>query len=158
MKSHKGFIKFFIIFLLILLILGGIFYFWSKERNKKVEIKLGNSYLQVEIANTITKRERGLSLRKNLPENEGMLFIFKDSKTRSFWMKNMEFSVDIIWIDENLKVVGIERNISPATFPDKFESPKPVKYVLEVNANWAEKNKIKVGDKLDFLGKKYEAK
>lgn len=156
MSNRSVFFKIFFVFILIILIGFGI-YFWQRKINvPSTNIKIGNAILSVEIADTPFERTNGLSFREKIGENEGMIFIFEDSQYRKFWMKNMKFSVDIIWIDENLKVVGIQENVPPESYPDTFESPKPVKYVIEVNAGWTKKNKIKTGDKILFLEKKYQ--
>ena len=65
-------------------------------------------------------------------------------------MRGMKFSLDFIWIDENRKIIAIDKNVSLATYPKSFVPPSPVKYVLEVNAGWANKNKVKVGDIAEF--------
>lgn len=146
-------ITFIIIFTFLLL-----FFFLNLSENKftspgtdindasKTKISVGNKYLLVDIVDEDQERWRGLSGREKLGENEGMLFIFPNSENLSFWMKNMNFSLDIIWIDENLKIIGITENVSPDTFPATFSPPSPSKYVLEVNAGWSYENKIRTGD------------
>lgn len=112
----------------------------------EVLVKVAGREIKAEIADTEEKRSRGLSGRKNLPEGAGMLFIFEIPAKYSFWMKDMRFPLDIIWIDENKKIIAISENISPNTYPTSFSPSDPVKYVLEVNAGWVGKNKIKTGD------------
>jgi len=85
-----------------------------------------------------------------MPANEGMLFVFSKPIEPAFWMKNMFFPIDIIWIDSTRTVVGITKKISPSTFPETFYPPSPVKYVLEVNAGQAEANNIVEGTILGF--------
>ena len=116
----------------------------------RIAIKISGYKIVAEIANTEEKRERGLSGRKNLPEDTGMIFIFEIPTRYSFWMKDMRFPLDIIWIDENKKIVAISENISPSTYPNSFSPTDPVKYVLEVNAGWAEKNGVEVGDFIEL--------
>lgn len=99
----------------------------------------------VDVADTDLKRARGLSGRSGLAENEGMLFIFEHQRRPSFWMKDMHFPIDIIWIDENLTVVDITHSLSPDTFPRTYSPELPVKYVLEVNAGFAQKHAIVSG-------------
>ena len=96
--------------------------------------------LPVEIADTPEKREQGLSGRESLPEGSGMLFIFENPATYGFWMKEMRFPIDIVWLSgevgsstDPIKVIDIERNVQPNTFPHIFYPPVPVKYVLETN-------------------------
>jgi len=110
------------------------------------------NYIQAELALSPAQWQQGLSGRKKLEENKGMLFVFPESSYQTFWMKDMRFSIDIIWIDENFQIVGIEKNVPPCrTSEDKcplYSSPLPVKYVLETKAGKAEKEKLKKGDTL----------
>lgn len=97
------------------------------------------------------QRERGLMFRKYLAPDEGMFFILGDEGAHSFWMKNMQFSLDIIWIDENKAIVEIMQNVPPCSevCPD-FIPQRKAKFVLEVNAGFTQKNQIKVGDIVEF--------
>lgn len=113
-------------------------------------IKIGGKEVAVEIVDNDEKRRLGLSGRKSLGKNEGMLFIFSLPARHSFWMKDMNFPLDIIWINENNQILAVSKNIVPETYPASFSPSEPVKYVLEVNAGWAEKNDIKTGDLLEI--------
>ena len=95
-------------------------------------IDIGNRALRVEVADTDAKRTLGLSGRESLKEG-GMLFVFDTPGNYGFWMKDMRFPIDIIWLDESYHVVDIARNVGPDTFPHIFYPPYPVKYVLETN-------------------------
>jgi uncharacterized membrane protein (UPF0127 family) len=106
--------------------------------------------LSVMIADTDATRQQGLSDRESLPQDVGMLFIFPESRTQSFWMKDMHFPLDIIWIDEYKRVVGIAENVSPDTYPEAFMSPVPIMYVLEVNVGQAAYFGIQKGITLSF--------
>ncbi len=123
------------------------FYFLSKPKYKKLVI--GDKEILVEIADTWAKRTRGLSQRNFLPENQGMLFLYKEPGFYAFSMREMKFPLDFIWIlgDE---VVEITEKIKPEDYqPPKSLLPKEkVDKVLEVNAGFVEKFQIKVGDKI----------
>ena len=138
----------------------GLIVFLLASRQKPIkegqyEISVGRNKVFVEIMDTPEKRAHGLSGRSLLSENEGMLFVFEEKDIMpAFWMKDMSFAIDIIWIDENFKIIGIEENLSPDTFPRAFSPSEPVKYVLETPAGWSKKNSIRVGDnveKINFL-------
>lgn len=107
--------------------------------------------LIVDIANTEEKRTRGLSYRKSLDEDRGMLFQFDQEAPHTFWMKDMHFPIDIIWIVRG-KVVGIEENVpspDPATPLNElptYSPPEPVDTVLETNAGWAKEQSVAIGD------------
>lgn len=92
--------------------------------------------IQVEVADTEALREQGLSDRASLPAGRGMLFVFDEPGDYGFWMRNMRFPLDIVWLEregEGYRAVDITRNVLPDTFPQVFYPPRPVKYVLETN-------------------------
>ena len=108
-------------------------------------ISIGKAVLQVELAQTPEERAIGLSHRYSLPEGYGMLFIFENEGSHSFWMKDTHFPIDIIWINTEKEVVYIEHSVTPETFPQSFTSPIPALYVLEIPAKYT-KNRIMIGD------------
>ncbi|MDP3725624.1 MAG: DUF192 domain-containing protein [bacterium] len=115
------------------------------NNQKKYTITVGDAPISVELANTSAKRMKGLSGRELLPPNEGLLFVFEKPENHSFWMRDMQFPIDIIWINEKFFVVDVTENISPASFPEVFEPVEAIKFVLEVNAGWVARNSIKRG-------------
>ena len=139
-----------LIIVLVLLIFGG-FLFFQKEKEIPKSILLGNAEVFVEIGDNTSEWEKGLMFRKSLGENSGMLFIFKDLQERSFWMKNTLIELDLIFIDEDLKIVNIQ-NAVPCEKEqcENYNSVFPAKYVLEVNSGFVEKNNILVGDVVEF--------
>lgn len=114
-------------------------------------VKIGQTSFFVELAVAEEERQKGLSGRKSLPEDQGMLFSFEQKNVfPSFWMKSMLIPIDIIWIDE-WEVVKIHENIQPEPEKSdreltKYYPDRPVDYVLEVNAGFSGKNNIRVGD------------
>lgn len=119
---------------LIILISGVSFWHWPTKSELQT-ITVGGQEFKVEIADTEAKREQGLSGRASLPPGEGMLFEFAADTKPAFWMKEMNFPLDIAWLDPDFKIIGVERNVAPATYPQTFSPPRPIRYVLEVNAN-----------------------
>ena len=111
-------------------------------------LSIGETQLIVEIADTDVTREHGLSDRLTLPENAGMLFIFNTDDYHHFWMKDMNFPLDLIWIDNNWKIVATTPDITPNSYPQTFYPPMPVKYVLEVNAGFTTRHSIKTGEQI----------
>ncbi|MCH7882886.1 DUF192 domain-containing protein, partial [Patescibacteria group bacterium] len=108
---------------------------------------------EIELADTSEKRVHGLSGRDKLFENQGMLFIFDKPDFHSIWMKNMHFALDIIWIDEEWRVTDITKNALPESFPQTFQPTSLTKYILEVNAGFTEKNRIRIGDRVEGIKK-----
>lgn len=101
-----------------------------------------------EVADTEASRELGLSGRQGLNTNEGLLFVFDLSGQYRWWVKDMKFSVDIIWINKDGVVVEIERNASPDSYPKTYINASPAKYVLELQAGEGERQGIFLGSKV----------
>lgn len=145
--------KFFIFFIIILLILplSLIINYKLFSRPKFRTLKINQTNILVEIAETPIKKAKGLSNRNFLPENQGMLFIYKKPDNYSFWMKGMKFPLDFVWIRNN-QIVEITRNVRPEDYqPPKVLIPKEkVDMVLEINAGLVEKLKIEVGKKISL--------
>ncbi|MEK9177970.1 MAG: DUF192 domain-containing protein [Patescibacteria group bacterium] len=106
--------------------------------------------IQVEISDTQDKMEFGLSNRTSLEQNSGMLFSFQNSQPQSFWMKDMLFPLDIVWINSDKEVTGVTHDLSPDSYPEAFDSPGEVQYVLELNAGGANNFGIATGTLLQF--------
>lgn len=117
-----------------------------------VRIIFGNTTLRAGVADEREERIQGLSGRESLGEREGLLFIFPESGFHGIWMKDMFFSIDIVWLDENFRVVGLEEEVSPDTFPTSFEPEAPAKYVLEVNAGLSSKAGVFIGEEIFIEG------
>ena len=115
--------------------------------NKQLKaLKIGDKTILIEIAKTEKDREQGLSGKKNLPTEQGMLFAFDKPDFYSFWMKEMNFPIDIVWLDQGLKIVEITENFEPKTYPQTITSHYPAQYVLEINTKSVEKYGFKIGD------------
>ncbi len=110
-------------------------------------IKTGSKTIPVIIADTALLREKGLSGSANLDPGTGMLFIFDQPEVPGFWMKDMNYPIDIVWINEELKVISIT-TAHPESYPEVFYPPSEVKYVLEINAGDADE--IAPNQKLEF--------
>jgi uncharacterized membrane protein (UPF0127 family) len=114
------------------------------------EAHFGNFSVKAEISNTETARERGLSGRNGLNSDESMLFVFNDPGIYGFWMKDMHFSLDIVGLDEEKKVVWLERNLAPETYPTVFTPKNPVKYVFELPSGFIDAHNIDTGLVVSF--------
>jgi len=108
--------------------------------------------IPVEVADTLKKRSLGLGKRTSLKKSWGMLFVFEKRKQHRFWMKDMKFPLDIIWLD-NYRIVHIIHNAKPANSSDEpkvMTSPIPVNFVLEIAAGRAAKLRLKTGQRMKF--------
>ncbi len=118
------------------------------------EIMIKNAKIFVAIADNPAARDRGLSGLSHLKENQGMLFLFNEPGIYGFWMKDMNFDIDFIWMHNN-KIVEITENAQASHYPENLKTYFPSKIinsVLEVNAGWAQKNNIEVGDEIKKIG------
>lgn len=154
--------KYFLIIIFLLLLAVFFVSFNLKSKNispvpsateKQLQIETGSKIvtINVEIAKTEAELTQGLSNRAGIDQNSGMYFELGQRAVTSFWMKEMLFPLDIIWID-NGTIIGIEKNApipTSATIPT-FHSPTAVTNVLEVNGGFSDKNGIKTGDKVEI--------
>lgn len=120
----------------------------------KKTVKIGSASINVEVADTEAKKQQGLSGRSSLGNGQGMLFVFGTSGKPAFWMKDMNFAIDIIWIREG-KIVGISRDARPEPGVNDqnlklYYAPSQVDYVLEVNAGVSDQSGFKVGDTVEL--------
>lgn len=109
------------------------------------------SIVNVEIADTPAARELGLMYRKQMAEDGGMIFVFPTPDRLSFWMKNTEIPLDMIFADSSGKILGIVENAVPFSERSVGVDGDSL-YVLEVNGGYAKRHQIHAGDKLVFLG------
>lgn len=115
-----------------------------------VSLQVNNQSFQLQVANTSSEQQTGLSYRKSLPKNQGMLFVFASSQVECFWMKGMEFPLDIIWLNSTKQVVRIAADVSPATYPHSFCPLTPAQYVIELNAGEVADTDIRLTQTLRF--------
>jgi uncharacterized membrane protein (UPF0127 family) len=119
-------------------------------------VVVGNDELLVEISDTSELRERGLSYHADLRPNTGMLFVYDDIGKRIYWMKGMNFCLDIVWINDG-QIVGAAESVCPEPNRpdadlDRYASPPEVQYVLEVPAGWLAAHGYGVGTPVDLSG------
>jgi uncharacterized protein len=113
------------------------------------KIVVGKTSLRVEVADTLAKQERGLMFRQSMPENEGMLFVYKEPQEMSFWMRNTFIPLDIAFVGAD----GIILNVHQAKPLDEsilYRSAGAAKYVIETNQGWFARHGILPGDKVVF--------
>lgn len=119
------------------------------------QVKIGNLVVTAEVAKTPQVRSKGLSNRESLPQNSGMLFVFEKEERYSFWMKNMKFPIDIIWIDQDKQIADITHSAQPEpgvadNLLKNYRSSAPILYVLEVSGGAANIYNLKIDDPVEF--------
>ena len=105
--------------------------------------------LDIEIADDEYQTQTGLMYRESLGQEQGMLFVFPEADYRSFYMKNTQIPLDIIYVDADKNIVSFQKNAQPFS-ETSLPSDIPAKYVLEVNAGLANQWQLKMGDKIEF--------
>lgn len=122
----------------------------SESARTVKQLRIKDAIIDLEIVDDAEERTKGLSGRKTLPADRGMLFVMQSVERHGIWMKDMHFSIDIIWLDAEKRVVGIEKEATPESYPDAFYPDEDALYVLEVNAGFVDEYGIAKGDTARF--------
>ncbi len=128
---------------LVLVVAAGVYYFVRAPYEPRA--MLPGVSLRLLLATSIAAQERGLGGRDGLPADEGMLFVFKTPDRYGFWMKDMRFPIDIIWMDAQGQVITVASSVAPSTYPYVFYPAAPTSYVLETAAGFARQYAIATG-------------
>ena len=149
-----------------MIIIAGFVYNWNKvsvvpskevSRDKisfidgrTVLIQMKDKVVTTKIANTDASREQGLSGKQPLATDTGMLFVFPKPDKYGFWIKDMKYPLDIVWISSDYKIVHIEHSLAPETYPKSFANEIPAQYVIELPAGYMKANSITEGDSINI--------
>jgi uncharacterized membrane protein (UPF0127 family) len=154
-----------LLLILGVVVLGGFFTYMYMYRNTlnndnytatKLTTPSGD-IINIKIADTEEKRIQGLSETKELKEDQGMWFTFPEEGYYSIWMKDMNFSIDILWLNSDLEIIHTESEVSPDTYRSSldaeiFISPVPAQYVLEIPSGMSEKYELSLNSKVHLIG------
>ncbi len=116
-------------------------------------VHVGLATVTATVADTHSERMKGLSGTDSLPEFGGKLFVFDTNDRHGIWMNDMHYPLDIMWFDDQLELIHIEKNIKPDTYPTVFTPEQNARYVLEVNAYFTDDFNIQIGSKLALPGR-----
>lgn len=146
MLLNKKAIRFSLVLLAASLLFAGYFFsnIFSLHGNEIVKIKVAAHTLRAEVVDTDEKRKIGLGGRRGICDSCGMLFVFDKEGRYQFWMKNMFFPIDLVWINGD-KVVDITPNVTHKDQEKRYLSSADVSYVLELPAGTCEKRGIEIG-------------
>lgn len=111
-------------------------------------LTIGDAKYDLRVARTESEQRKGLGATESLAANQGMLFVYKQPRELCFWMKDMSYAIDIIWLDSGKKITAIEKNVDPATYPKTFCYDGS--YVIELRAGEALRHNLKQGQTLSF--------
>ena len=148
-SAHNFLLKYGVVVVLLVLVALTFFRFFGPA-NGRTTLRAGTHNYDLQLVTTAAAQEKGLGGRNDMPRESGMLFVFQNSATHCFWMKDMQFPLDIIWTDKTHKVVYIQPELAPNTYPRTFCPPRPAQYVIELNAGEATRASIHIGETLTF--------
>jgi uncharacterized membrane protein (UPF0127 family) len=124
---------------------------WAKNHEGLKPIVLDGQTIYVTIADTELKREQGLGGRAGLSPNEGMLFVFPTDGKYPFWMKDMRFAIDILWLSSDGTIIYVQGGVVPATYPQTFAPREGLaRYVLELPAGYVMDHNVHTGDNIEI--------
>tara|TARA_B100001179_G_scaffold232730_1_gene226842 strand:+ start:5973 stop:6476 length:504 start_codon:yes stop_codon:yes gene_type:complete len=126
--------------------IGGV----RNDHREDLRIRVNGLPLKTQLAESFIERATGLSDHESLNQDEAMLFVFETDNQHSFWMKDMDFAIDIIWLNQNKEIIFIEDSVSPDTYPESFAPDTAARYVVEVAAGFVQQNMISVGDQFTW--------
>lgn len=113
-------------------------------------VSINGSTIEVTVVDDDEERMRGLSGTSQLPDGTGMLFIYDDSSYHGIWMKDMNYPIDIVWLDEDRKIVHLQEFATPDSYPRVFAPQVPAKYVLEVPVGSIKSYGMNYGRTMEF--------
>ncbi len=143
--------KTFLVLIIVLIIFVFLIIADSKKDIDYIRIRIYDYEINLESAITDKEQMQGLMNREFLPKDQGMIFIYKDEKPRSFWMKNTLIPLDLIFIDSDNKIVDIKKDFQPCkTDVCETYTSKPAVYVIEVNAGIVDELGIEIGEKIEL--------
>jgi uncharacterized membrane protein (UPF0127 family) len=131
-------------------ILGLVLFLIPRHSSSTTTLSNGGHTYTLTLATTSQTQEKGLGDRSSLPIDQGMLFVFSGESMQCFWMKDMHFSLDMIWVGTQKQVLFVKSDVSPNTYPESFCPNVQAQYVIELNAGQAKTANIQVGDTLNF--------
>ncbi|MDB5254773.1 MAG: response regulator MprA [Candidatus Nomurabacteria bacterium] len=146
--------KYYVIFILAIgAALTGLLFLYFRPVVHGAVLRTPTIDIPITVADTAQSREQGLSGTASLPSNTGMLFVFDASGKYGFWMKDMQYPLDFVWIDENFTIVDITSNVAANTYPTVFYPAQPIRYMLEVNANFSTAHSLAIGQTVQLIKK-----
>ncbi len=130
--------------MLLALVAGGIFW-WQQHPGQLLRLH-GHDY-QTIVMRTEAEREQGLSGTDSLPDGQAMLFVFPNDTKWGMWMKDMQYPIDMVWLDSGKRVTYMVKNAQPSSYPDTiYRPPVSSRYVIELPSGTIERTGIAEGN------------
>jgi uncharacterized membrane protein (UPF0127 family) len=142
------------IVLLLELLLAGCFLTAGQAPRRSIQVFFPDgTAATAELAVSDAERQLGLMFRPQINDDQAMLFIFEEEGTHAFWMKNMRFPIDILWLDKDRRIVHIEAQVPPCVQDPcpSYPPDHPARFVLEIRSGGAAARKLKLYDRLEFI-------
>ena len=131
----------------VVIVCAALVFLWNQQPHlPRGVMHIGAATINIEIADTDATRVQGLSGRSGLAPNSGMLFVFDHPDKYSFWMKDMHFPIDMVWLSADGTIVSAVQDVDPSTYPRSFTSSTTALFVLELPAHYMQAHGIKIGD------------
>ena len=136
-------------------VVAGLITVWALYQTPSATLTLGDGQFALRVARTAAERQQGLSGTEQLPEHEALLFDFQTDDTWGIWMKDMNYPIDIVWLDASKKVVHIVKHAPPSSYPETIYRPADrARYVIELKAGAVDSKRITRGTRAVFDGRK----
>lgn len=135
---------------LLLLAIGAVLVRALVPHAASTSLQIGSKTYSMEWATTNHRRVHGLSNRESLPDNHGMIFVFPENGEHCFWMKDTNFALDILWLNEHKQITNVYRNVTPETYPKSFCSDYDGRYGIELPAGSLQESGPAVGDYINL--------
>lgn len=155
-NHHKDAMTWVLIIFTLLLVAAAAFYVIWPHIQPHVTVRIGDGVYKASIAKTNEERIKGLSGTTSLRQDQGLLMVYETDEKWPIWMKDMNYPIDIIWLDSNKKIVYIVKNAPPDSYPEKFVPKKEARYILELPAGSVAQKNINVDLEASFDENKIE--
>jgi uncharacterized membrane protein (UPF0127 family) len=136
-------------FTLIVICLATLISYAVFTHTEYQNVWLGDHEYRLEVVDTDGERASGLGSRQSMPQGQGMLFVYTQPAERCFWMKDMRFDLDMVWLNASKQVQRVERDVPPGSYPRTF-CADDAQYVIELNAGQAAATGLKEGQQITF--------
>lgn len=140
-----------VVFMLLLVGAAAVWVLGPQLFRPHTTLRVGDGVFQAQVADSDAEREKGLSGTSYLSQDQAMLFVYDRDDKWSIWMKDMNYAIDIVWLDKDKEVVYIVKNAKPESYPyETFIPKRDARYVMEFAAGTVDKKTITVGSKAVF--------
>lgn len=125
----------------------GLLALWFNLSSNQQALRLHGHTYHIKVVKSPDELQKGLSGTANLPNDQAMLFVFSAEGTQAMWMKDMNFPIDMVWLNNGGEVVYLVKDVQPSSYPAvKFVNDKPARYVIELANGTIERTGVRIGD------------